>query len=178
MEIEGTWVLDPVFLLSVDEWKKQMSFFEKKEKYLLLYDFEGNKDLKRFAKAYAKTHKLKIYAIVDTYPLFYADRNFTSAGPSEFLSLIYHCDAFISNSFHGTAFSIIFNKPVYVFNRHRHKVNSRMESLMTLFDLKDCILTDSAMYETAIHKSFDFSHINDIREHELQKSKEYLSKLL
>ena len=55
-----------------------------KEDYLLIYDFEGNKELKRFAKEYARRHHLKIYVIADTYPLLYADRNFMKAGPREF----------------------------------------------------------------------------------------------
>lgn len=178
MNLKATWVLDPVFLLSVDEWKHMMSDFEKQEKYLLVYDFEGNKDLKKFAIQYAKEKQLKIYSINDTYPLPYANRNFGSAGPKEFLSLIYHCDAFVSNSFHGTAFSILFNKPVFVFNRHRHKVNSRMESLMTLFGLNECILTDKTKYTSAIETSFDFKEINRTLEKELSKSKRFIEKLL
>ena len=178
MNITGTWVLDPIFLLSIEEWKKLMSPFNKKEKYLLIYDFEGNKELKEFAIQYAKTKNLKIYSINDTYPLLYAHRNFGCAGPKEFLALIYHCDTFVSNSFHGTAFSILFNKPVFVFNRHRHKVNSRMESLMTLFGLTDCILTDRTMYISALQKSFDYTTINQKIKSELEKSKQFIDNLL
>ena len=55
MGIDGTWVLDPVFLLSVDEWKKLMKpMNETNEPYLLIYDFEGNNELKNFAIKYAK----------------------------------------------------------------------------------------------------------------------------
>lgn len=142
MEIEGTWVLDPVFLLSADYWKifaKQGKLQEEstREPYLLVYDFEGNKLIKECAKKYAKEHHLKIYAITDTYPQLYADRNFRKAGPIEFVQMITGCSAFMSNSFHGTVFSILFHKPFYVFKRHRHAVNSRMVSLLTLFGLED-----------------------------------------
>lgn len=178
MGIKGTWVLDPVFLLTTEQWKQLMSPIPPKENYLLIYDFEGNKELKQFAKEYARRNNLKIYAIADTYPLLYADRNFMKAGPKEFVSMIYHCKAFISNSFHGTAFSIIFNKPVFVFNRHRHKVNSRMESLMTLFDLKNCILNSPNEWENAYNYTFDYNRINDIKQRELIKSKAYLDDLL
>ena len=176
--IDGTWVLDPVFLLSIDEWKKQMADFHKTEPYLLVYDFEGNNELKAFAKEYAEANKLKIYSINDTYPRLYADRNFNSAGPCEFLSLIYNCDAFVSNSFHGTAFSIIFHKPVFVFNRHRHKVNSRMESLMKLFGLEYFIINDKIGYEKAMKAEFDFSTIDKIMDEKLSVSKLFLKNLL
>lgn len=178
MGLEGQWVLDPVFLLSVDQWKSLMSPFEKKENYILVYDFENNSEIKRFSLQYAKEKKLKVYSINDTYPRLYADRNFSSAGPLEFLSLIYHCDAFVSNSFHGTAFSIIFGKPVFVFNRNRHKVNSRMDSLTSLFGISDCIVEYQSDYSKYINKTFDFERINIIRLHELKKSMEYLNALL
>ena len=177
MEIEGTWVLDPVFLLSAEQWKEMMAPTASTEDYLLIYDFEGNQELKLFAKEYARRHNLKIYAIADTYPLLYADKNLMKAGPKEFVSMIYHCKAFISNSFHGTAFSILFNKPVFVFNRHRHKVNSRMQSLMTLFGLNDCILTSQKEWEAAYDYLFNFSYINSIKETELVKSKAFIDNL-
>lgn len=175
--INATWVLDPVFLLSKKEWKSFMPTYNKKEKYLLIYDFEGNKSLKSFAKKYAETYNLKIYSINDTYPRLYADKNFNNAGPKEFLTLIYNCDAFISNSFHGTAFSIIFNKPVFVFNRHRHKVNSRMESLMMLFELEECIEPDINKIKN-YQDVFNFEKINDIIKSEKKKSIEFIDKIL
>ncbi len=176
--INSTWVLDPVFLLSIDEWKKQMANFHKTEPYLLVYDFEGNNELKAFAKKYARANKFKIYSINDTYPRLYADKNFNSAGPREFLSLIYNCDAFVSNSFHGTAFSIIFHKPVFVFNRHRHKVNSRMESLMKLFGLENLIINDNIGCKRAMEAKFDFSIIDKIIGEKLSVSKLFLKNLL
>ncbi|GAB6869361.1 polysaccharide pyruvyl transferase family protein [Bacteroides rodentium] len=171
MNIPGEWVLDPVFLLSVEEWKSLMTDYRKTEPYLLVYDFEGNDALKAFAQRYARQHGLKIYNINDTYPRLYADKNFSKAGPREFLSLIYHCDAFVSNSFHGTAFSIMFHKPVYVFNRHRHKVNSRMESLLDLFGLKGCI-------EPKSEQVFDWEAIEVIKKRNLDNSVNYLKQLV
>ncbi len=176
--LKGSWVLDPVFLLSQNDWKNLMTNFVKKENYLLIYDFEGNRLLKKFAIEYAKQNKLKIYSINDTYPRLFADKNFNDAGPKEFLSLIYNCSAFISNSFHGTAFSIIFNKPVFVFNRHRHKVNSRMESLMSLFELKDCIINDESMFKQALQKTFNYEKINSIIHTEKIKSMNFIDNIL
>lgn len=177
MKIEGTWVLDPVFLLTENQWKSLMVSDVPKEDYLLVYDFEGNSKLKQFAKAYAKKNNLKIYAVVDTYPLIYADKNYRNAGPQEFVTLIFNCKGFISNSFHGTAFSIMFNKPVFVFNRHRHKVNSRMESLMTLFELKECIepQVDDIEYYNIF---FNYNKINQIIKNERTKSYQFLNNLL
>lgn len=176
--IKSIRVLDPVFLLTVNDWKTLMSDFHKTEPYILVYDFEGNKDLRRFAKQYAKHHNLKIYSISDTYPRLYADKNFNNAGPKEFLSLIYHCDAFVSNSFHGTVFSIMFHKPVFVFNRHRHKVNSRMESLLNLFELKDYMLNGNTDYSQMMDTEINFAKVDKIRNRELNKSRNFIAQLL
>ena len=178
MNLDGTWVLDPVFLLPINKWKEIMVPIKNKEPYILVYDFESNKEIERFCKEYAKEKGLKIYSINDTYPKLYADRNFSSAGPREFLSLIYNCDAFVSNSFHGTAFSIIFGKPVFVFNRKRHKVNSRMESLTKMFEIEDCIVHECFEIGKYINMSFDTNRIKDIYDRRLAISIDYLKTIL
>ena len=182
MGIEGTWVLDPVFLLPLSEWDRlaaetDAAVYASSDKYVLIYDFEGNDDLKTFAQEYAGRHGLKIYAITDKYPLAYADKNFKAAGPKEFVRMIAGCEAFISNSFHGTAFSIMYHKPVFVFNRKRHKVNSRMESLLTLFELKDCVVNDNTDKNQLMDRTFDWERIEDIRKERLAVSVEYLQTL-
>lgn len=178
MGFDGCWVLDPVFLLPIEKWKEIMTPVNNKEPYLLVYDFESNKEIERFCKEYAKKNGLKIYSINDTYPRLYADKNFSSAGPREFLSLIYHCDAFVSNSFHGTAFSIIFGKPVFVFNRNRHKVNSRMESLTKMFGIEECIIPEGFTIDKYAEMVFDFEKINNIRIEKLEVSEKFLNELL
>ena len=183
MGIESTWVLDPVFLLSVEDWSrltdsKKGSYANIMEKpYLLIYDFEGNSELKAFAIEYAKQRGLKIYAIPDKYPLRYADKNFKKVGPVDFVRLIANCKAFVSNSFHGTAFSIIYHKPVFVFNRHRHQVNSRMESLLTAFNLKDCLLDTKEKKTLAFTKVFDWEKVDSLKNEKMLASEAYLKSL-
>jgi len=180
MGVESTWVLDPVFLLSVDEWICFAKHSQKEDlsrPYLLVYDFEGNIRLKSFVKEYAKRNNLEIYAIVDKFPISYANKNFKNAGPREFVDLIARCHTFVSNSFHGTAFSIMFHKPFFVFNRNRHKVNSRMESLLALFEMTDNIVSDEKTFETYLKKQFNWNKVERIRKEQLSKSIDYLKRL-
>lgn len=181
MGVDAAWVLDPVFLLSVSEWdslinRKEILSYEPcdiKEKYLLIYDFEGNAKLKEFAINYSRRHNLKIFAITDRFPLCYADKNFKNAGPVDFIRMIKGCDCFISNSFHGTAFSIIFHKPFFVFNREKAKVNSRMQSLLQLFGLEDRIVVD----ENEKSYSIDWEKIDKIRGIKHMESINFLKQL-
>lgn len=180
LNINSTWVLDPVFLLSTQEWNEFADSSMKidfSHKYVLIYDFEGNDSLKIFAQKYAEQNGLLIYAITDKYPLHYADKNYNAIGPKEFVSLIRNCSCFISNSFHGTAFSIIYHKPVFVFNRNRHQVNSRMESLLTLFELKDCIVSSEKDCGSYFAKTFNWEKIDCIKQSKLQESILYLKQL-
>lgn len=174
MNIEGELVLDPVFLPGAGYWRSIIPDLRIGDKYLLIYDFEDNPELRKFSIRYAKENDLKIYSVNDTYPRRYADRNFSNTGPFEFVSLIAGCEVFVSNSFHGTAFSLIMNKPVFVFRRHRHKVNSRMESLMELFGLSDRILDKVSDYQSSVNQ-FDFDRINKIIDREVEKSRYFLS---
>ena len=180
MGIDGTWVLDPVFLLSVDEWKKLMKpMNETNEPYLLIYDFEGNNELKNFAIKYAKDKGLKMYSISDrAYQTRYADKHFTKTGPCEFISLIYHCSAFVSNSFHGTAFSIMFHKRFYVFGRNRHKVNSRMESLLSMFELSNRYIHSAGDYIGEQISEIDWVKIESMKSRFLNRSETFIQMAL
>lgn len=187
MGLESTWVLDPVFLLTVEEWnslinRKDILRYENEvfedKKYLLVYDFElGNERLKEFAQDYATKHGLKIYAIVDRFPLSYAEKNFKNAGPVDFVRLIKSCNAFVSNSFHGTAFSIIYHKPFYVFNRRFYEVNSRMESLLSAFDLKNTLMDNEIKIKKQENVVFNWNKIEKLKAERLAVSTEYLRNL-
>lgn len=184
MGVECTWVLDPVFLLSPGDWqalidREDIPSYHKdealSENYLLIYDFEGDEALKLFAQAYAREHQLKIYAITDRFPLAYADRNFKNAGPVDFVRMIKGCSCMISNSFHGTVFSIIFHKEFYVFNRQKAKVNSRMESLLKMFGVEDRLIFGT---ESGHHRRLDWDVIEDRKRSYTETSKNYLRELL
>lgn len=183
MGINGTWVLDPVFLIDISQWDRLIDkvssryYADINEPYILIYDFEGNDDLRIFAEEYASIHKVKIYAITDRFPLKYADKNFKNAGPVDFIRMIKGCQCFISNSFHGTAFSIIYHKPFYVFNRNRAKVNSRMESLLAMFDLKDRLIDTEEKKTVAMAMEIDWEEVENKKIKQLCISQSFLKNL-
>lgn len=169
-------VLDPVFLLDRCYWE---TFMHKRSEtgYILIYDFEGSDLMKRVALSLKKEKGLKIYSINDALPRLYADKNFTNVGPKDFLSLIYNCSVFLSNSFHGTAFSIYFNKPFYVFGLNGVDLNSRMDSLLSTVDLKDRLITEDIDLNT-LHFDYDFNKVNSLIDKEKRVSKQFLDSVL
>lgn len=124
---KGKEVLDPVFLLSKGEWCEMADETGKGEKYVLVYDFMSSPQIRKEAERIAKEQKLKIYSIGDK-RFGYCDRNFIYAQPQTFLGLLKHATHVVSNSFHGTAFAMIFGVPYSIVNRE-DGLNVRMKDL-------------------------------------------------
>lgn len=129
-------VSDPVFLPEVDDWN-QLTKPVKYKDYVLVYDQENSKEIKKVAKALASKYGLQIVALRDLYPRLYANKTIWNAGPVEFLSLIKNASFVVTNSFHCTAFSLIFERDFVVMPRSHQKVNSRMIDLTDAFGVPD-----------------------------------------
>lgn len=125
---EGELQDDPVFLLTREQWDEVADGTGEGEKYVLVYDFYLGDDIKKKAQEIAKAQGLKIYAICHK-ALLYADKNFVYAGPETFVSLIKNASFVVSNSFHGTVFSMIYDIPFSVLDRP-DGLNVRMRDLL------------------------------------------------
>lgn len=128
-------VLDPVFLLGKHEWRqlatKGNRYGLPHGSYVLVYDFLGNdNNMISFVNDYAKARSLKMVSINDFSERDYVDININNAGPLEFLALIDNAACVVANSFHATAFSVIFEKEFYTFNLVGHNNSSRMKDFL------------------------------------------------
>jgi hypothetical protein len=123
-------VLDPVFLIPVEYWRKlSNNSLTPKIKYLLVYSLEVNEKIMSYAISLAKVKGLKIVTIHPFKSDYdFADICINEAGPKEFISLIDNAEFIVTNSFHGTVFSIILNKK---FSCVLHtKTGTRMSNLL------------------------------------------------
>lgn len=127
--------IDPTFLIPKEEWLKIASPRQIKGKYLLFYDFQIDETTTTIVRSIAQERGLKIVRITDgVVEVDWSDIYLTSVGPAEFVSLICHADFVFSSSFHGTAFSIIFQKQFAV----RQVWNmSRVKSLLRQANLSE-----------------------------------------
>lgn len=175
-------VLDPTLLLNKDEWSRIAGKFpwHEDEPYLLTYSVEYGKEnalIKHYAQAIAKKQGLKIYHI--TYSGMpsdnYYDKVFCYATPDEFLNLMLHASFIVVSSFHGTAFSVNFNKPFITVSPR--KFNSRVKSLLDITGLESRLVTDVGV---AIENfgEIEYTKVNSVLDKERIKSKEILSKML
>lgn len=126
---------DPVLLLSSEEWMRIMSKRLYKGKYLFIYLIQQDVNVRSEAEKYAKAHNLKI--IDNKKTLKFVIHN----SPADFLSWIYYADCVFTNSFHGTAYSLAFNKPLAAdIQLINGRVNNRVKEMLESIGAEGCIL--------------------------------------
>lgn len=168
--INAVRVLDPVFLLSKEQWidvgKKTIS-----GDYLLLYHLGPVSVIENeICKRIAKERNLKIVALNSKMTISYADVNVNDAGPVEFVEYIRSASYVVSTSFHATAFSVIFNKQFAVCPIIGQNNSSRMKDFLNLFNLSNRLITDTTGNLTDI----DYNEVNKMVALEINRSKELL----
>lgn len=169
----GVQVLDPVFLLDKAEWgllaNKSMQYGLKDNGYVLIYDFLNDERISTFTDKIKKQTGLPSVSVNDFDTLLYADVNINDAGPLEFLSLIQHAAVVVCNSFHATAFSLIFNKPFYVFPLKNQCNSSRMEDLLNVVNMHNRFNPNNVLKEDV-----EYAKVNNILNHEILRSQSTL----
>lgn len=170
---DGIAVCDPVFLLTRKQWENVLPQNQIREKYLLVYDTEFSPKVKEIAKRIAKEKKLKIYN-VSASRIGYADKDMWASSPMDFVQLIRDASYVVSNSFHASAFSIIFERDFCVINRSEG-INERMKGLLLSFGLEDRLVHS---YSIMLLKHIDFSDVQNKLVKEIDNSKSYLQRYL
>jgi hypothetical protein len=170
---DGVAVCDPVFLLSREQWDKILPTSSIEEKYLLVYDTEQSNKIRDIALSIAKERKLKIYNISGS-PKSYVDKDLWASSPIDFVQLIRDAEFIVSNSFHATAFSLIFHREFCVVNRSE-AINERMLSLLVQYGLQDRLVTDNL---ERLSTSIDYGNVQPKIVQDIEASKLYLQDTL
>ena len=107
-----------------------------KEKYLFIYNLGNNVEI--YSEALKIANKFSLKIVSNTSPFNYIDYVYKDAGPQVFLNLISNAEYCFVSSFHGTAFSIIFQKQFLYFPFNSEK-DERVFSLLQSVGLSECI---------------------------------------
>ena len=109
--------IDPTLLFTSEEWKK----IEKKPNqsgYVLLYEVGGISDkMRECAKKIANDKSIPLVILYSEYHFiqFLKEKNgHFGYSPEEFLGWFDNAEYIVTNSFHGTVFSIIYHKDLFV----------------------------------------------------------------
>lgn len=164
-------VLDPVFLLDENSWICVEKDLGLNQPYILFYDFDSNEKMCEFALKYAEKEHFKIYSIL---PSEIADRCFAHEGPDAFVYLVRHSKLVISNSFHATAFSLIFKKQFFVFNRNE-SINTRMLDLLECVGLSDRLIAGCYIND---EKEICYKEVDKKLSEQINHSKKFIDVVL
>ena len=168
-------VLDPTLLLNPEQWRKisREPNFKIPEKYILVYSLDKLSDhYKNLLEKFAAGRE--IINIHD--PL---DLEHFLTGPQEFIYLIDHADGIFTDSFHGTAFSINFNKNFIVLgkekNHGRNFMFDRMNTILTRLNLGDRAEAGKNLPSNEINYNDVNQKLNLMRESSLKYLRECLN---
>ena len=179
MGLKAEHLLDPTFMLDKSEWVRFMSPRIVNEPYLLVYvpyNIVDKGALYKTARTIASNQGLKVVTFSWNYRNDnYADRTIKFANPGDFLSLMYYADYVITNSFHGTAFSINLNKQFSVYMPSGF--GTRITSILSLCKLEDRLIKNQEDVEHNCNM-IDYSETNDILVKERYKALGFLKKAL
>ena len=154
-------LLDPTLVLTKDRWEKfekRPKFTLEEEKYIFVY-FLGiiTDEYKAEIDRLSETNGVKIINISDMLsPKYY------SVTPNEFVWLIHHALAVCTDSFHGTAFSLLFEKESVVFERVQEgadRMFGRISNLVKGLKMEQVLFCDDHSQEEKI----DYTLSSDAR---------------
>ena len=145
-------ILDPVFLVDNEVFKALAKDADVPVGLVVGYVLDENEDIRSFTNVYGNEY-INIAKL--------------NLSVEEFVAYFVHAKAIITDSFHGTCFAIIFNKPFRCFY-NKERGNSRFLSLFKSLELNsDCI-----------NKEPNWNFVNHLIGKERKKGLEWLTRSL
>lgn len=172
MSINSKVVLDPTMLLKMDEWQLIEKNMKINEKYLLVYILGRDKSIMKIAEKIASEKKLKIIKIgLDFIFSNKIYKNYQFCSPNEFVYLFRNADFILTNSFHGLAFSINFNKQFFAISPKTY--NTRLLSILSIFNLTERLIDIDSSINIA---DINYNLVNTILDNYREESVDFLRK--
>lgn len=144
--IESQVVLDPTLLININEWRKLESKSNIIKPYIFCYFLKADHFYKTSVQRFAEEHGLEVYGVSDNpndADWMHILTHYT-IGPREFLGLINDASIVITDSYHGTIFSLLYHKDFITIERFssddRICQNSRIYQLIDYFGISDNIV--------------------------------------
>lgn len=179
--MEAKCVLDPSLLLNSEDYDSLVEEPQIKGDYVLAFSIVEAQNFMRFTKKVASELNCQVVvlsAIGEPMLLGKNKNNIVTPTVGGFLGLFKHAKCVVTTSFHGTVFSIIFNRPFY---SAIHRKSMRVQSLLSQLELNDRL----AEFSDNFIKSFKFeeidydtplSKLNLLKENSIQFIKDTLCK--
>ena len=173
---EVSFVLDPVFLTSKEDWELMIDDDYLDDSYVFIYDLNGRFEIFNIAMNLFPNSRFIAFSNDILFPLKFIKSNvifIQDLTVTDFLKYIHKAKAVVTDSFHGTAFSIIFQKEFYVYIS-LEAASDRIKSLLTALNLSDRIITSQSHTETEI----DYNGVNRLLKSMISESEQFIDNAL
>lgn len=190
-KVENEIIADPVFLLERKEWENFASQkYKLPRKYVFAYLLGKDKKRRELVRKFAKKNGFTIVSIPHLFRFYneneegFADIEIYDAGPREFVELIMKSSFVVTDSFHGTVFSLILRKQFLCFNRSLEKdlnnQNSRLLSLLRMYGLDNRMVSIDELETLFIAdiEQIDYKFVEDIICENREKAVRFLERNL
>lgn len=167
LNIDATHLLDPTLLLSADDYRSVVneSNTPNPDGDVLVYILDLTEEKKSIVNNFCSKNNCK--------PFYVGVRNLDGTYPSieSWLKGFDTAKYVITDSFHGSVFSIIFNKP-FISIGNESRGMSRFNSLLSIFNLEDRLVSPSTIVDTIPIPNWE--NVNAIKKQWQTKSIEFL----
>lgn len=162
-------VLDPTFLLNKETYNKLEEPLYKEEKYILVYSYGHNMNKERVQqiKLLGKFKKMKLISV--GFYLDWCDEN-VAVSPFLFLSYIKNASYIITDTFHGTVFSMIYNKQFVSYGG----TNIKILEILKQFKLEIRNVHDKTVLKDVFETIIKYNEVNELINKYQEESLQYI----
>lgn len=165
--------VDPVIISNFDQYIPEQV---KLKDYILVYAYNNrisNEDEINKIKSFAKKYNKKLVSVG-------THQDWTDikieGDPFTLLAYVKNADYVVTDTFHGTIFSIKYNRPFATIIRESNK--QKLRDLLQRFSVDDREVRDIEKLESILLNKIDFDNVNSIISKETGKSMKYLKENL
>lgn len=182
--VDAVQVLDPTLLLDKSEYLKIIqndNISNKHYEGVMTYFLDDSKIKQDILQSVCNSLSLNSYSVMP-------EAQFSNVGRKGIAKCIYpsvadwlqgfvDADFVVTDSFHGTVFSIIFNKP-FISIANIERGATRFSSLLKIFGLEDRLISSHKDFNDSLLKEIDFTKINTLYKNQREASIHFLSNAL
>lgn len=181
--VDAAHMLDPTMLLARNEYISlvEKEKIEKSSGNLFTYILDSTNDKNSIIEKISNKYNLKTFSVMQPKRFSDIDRNGIDEcvfpPVEEWIRGFMDAEFVVTDSFHGTVFSIIFNKP-FISIANESRGTTRFTSLLKLFQLEDKLVHSLSDFNLTGYKEINWENVNSILEREKTSSIQFLKENL
>ena len=143
---------------------------------MLIYQLNSSRAFDRYAEQAAERLGKKLVRICTRYDQILKNgRPVPVPTVEQWISLFFYADFVITDSFHGTVFSILFQKEFV--NLYPPLFSERLDSLLSMFGIEERHISDCSRFDI-LDKRIDYRRVNEILDEKRKESLEFIDEIL